>query len=91
MACGLGREPAEVEGGVRKQRGHRARLAVHEQVVEDLHERLVRHATVLGRRADENGDAVVAQRPGHLGGQAGLARAGLAPDEDDLAVARLDP
>jgi hypothetical protein len=91
VACGLGREPAEVEGGAREQLGHRARLAVDEQVIEDLHERLVGHTAVLGRRPDEDGDAMVAQRPRHLGGQPGLARAGLAPYQDDLAVSGLDP
>ena len=43
------------------------------------------------RRAPyEHRDAVVGQRSGHLGGQAGLARPGFTADEYRLTVAALD-
>ena len=65
-------------------------LAGEEQVVQHLGERLVGDPGVLRRRAHQHRGALLVQGARDLGGQAGLARAGFAADQHDLAGALRD-
>ena len=85
VACGVPGQQAEFPGGVQ-----RAGLARQEQVVQHLGERLVGHPGVLRGRAHQHGGALLVQHAGGLGGQAGLARTGLAADQQDLAGSLCD-
>jgi hypothetical protein len=80
VAGGVPGQQPQFSGGVQ-----RAGLARQEQVVQHLGERLVGHPCVLRRRAHQHGGALLVQHAGGLGGQPGLARTGLAADQQDLA------
>ena len=95
VACGLGGvrkvsdgvpgQPAQLAGGLQ-----RPGLAGEEQVVQHLGERLVGDPGVLRRRAHQHRGALLVQDARDLGGQPGLARAGFAADQQDLAGALRD-
>ena len=57
-----------------------------EQLLDDLHPRLVGDGEVVVAAAEEHGGTAPVDEAGELGRQPRLARSGLTPDEDDLTA-----
>src|SRR5680860_1405710 len=84
------RQPSQLGSIISQEVGQRARGSGFEQDLENLTEGLIGGARIDRGGSHEDRETIVVQYPGHLGCESSLSRAGLATDENDLAVAVLD-